>query len=141
MNAALDTNVLVSAAINPRNPPAQIVRAWQSEAFVLVTSAVLIGELRLVLARRVVRRYLTWNADQINEVFRRLSVSARIVEPARRLRVLADEADNRVLEAAVEAQAGYIVTGDRELLTLGEYEGIEIVKPVRFAAILASAAS
>jgi predicted nucleic acid-binding protein len=41
-----------------------------------------------------------------------------------------------VLEAAIAGEVGYIVTGDQDLLTLGLYEGIEIVTPARFLEIL-----
>ena len=58
--------------------------------------------------------------------------------PTRRLDVVADPADNRVIEAAVEGQAGYIVTGDSRLLALGEYAGVQIVTPARFIAIILS---
>lgn len=60
-----------------------------------------------------------------------------VVRPARSLDVMEhDPADNRVLEAALEANADYIATGDDGLLALGEFEGTEIVTPARFVAIL-----
>ncbi len=61
-----------------------------------------------------------------------------MVDPAESLSVIADPPDNRVLEAAVAGEADYIVSGDRDLLDLGKYEGIEIVTPAMFLAILAT---
>jgi predicted nucleic acid-binding protein len=52
--------------------------------------------------------------------------------------VKTDPADNTVLEAAVEGQADFVVSGDHDLLDIGSYEGIEIVTPARFTTILAS---
>jgi predicted nucleic acid-binding protein len=43
-----------------------------------------------------------------------------------------DPNDDMVLECAVRAGAKAIVTGDKDLLTLGEYEGIRIVTPRTF---------
>jgi uncharacterized protein len=47
-----------------------------------------------------------------------------------------DPDDNRVLQAAVEGEVDYIVSGDRDLLGLGEYANIPIVTPARFVAVL-----
>jgi predicted nucleic acid-binding protein len=46
-----------------------------------------------------------------------------------------DPDDNRVLERALEAGASIIVRGDRHLLNLGEYQGIEILPPGGFLAM------
>ena len=48
-----------------------------------------------------------------------------------------DEADNRILECALEAQAHYLVSGDkRHLLPLKKFEGIRIVSPAEFLEFL-----
>ena len=44
--------------------------------------------------------------------------------------------DDAVLACAVEAEADYIVSGDRHLLVLGSYEGIHILRAAEFLAIL-----
>jgi predicted nucleic acid-binding protein len=44
--------------------------------------------------------------------------------------------DDLVLATAVSAEADYLVTGDRHLLSLGQYQGVRIVTPRDFAAIL-----
>jgi predicted nucleic acid-binding protein len=52
--------------------------------------------------------------------------------------VIADDPDDdAVLSCAKEGNAAYIVTGDRDLLSLGVYEGIKIVTPVQFLQALA----
>jgi predicted nucleic acid-binding protein len=49
------------------------------------------------------------------------------VNPSRRLTVFRDEPDNRILECAVEGKADVIVTGDKAMLALGEYQGIRLI--------------
>jgi len=44
----------------------------------------------------------------------------------------ADPADNRILECALESRAACIVTGDRHLLELGQFEGISILDVAAF---------
>jgi putative PIN family toxin of toxin-antitoxin system len=52
---------------------------------------------------------------------------AATVRPARRLKILKDDPDNRVLECAVAGRVNVIVTGERALLDLGEFRGVRIV--------------
>ena len=53
---------------------------------------------------------------------------AQIVEPEEALSVIVEDPDdNRVLECAVKSQADVIVSGDRHLLRLANYQGISIV--------------
>ncbi len=50
-----------------------------------------------------------------------------IVATTQRLQLLRDDPDNRILECAVAGRADLIVTGDRQMLDLREFEGIRIV--------------
>ncbi len=45
-----------------------------------------------------------------------------------------DPSDNAFLECAVDGRADYIVSGDRHLLGLGTYRGIQIISPREFLA-------
>ena len=44
--------------------------------------------------------------------------------------------DDLILATAVSAQADYLVTGDKQLLALGSFQGVRIVAPAAFLAIL-----
>jgi putative PIN family toxin of toxin-antitoxin system len=56
-----------------------------------------------------------------------LSELAELVKPARRVRILKDDADNRILECAIYGKADLLVTGDKEILQLREYKGVKII--------------
>src|SRR5438093_1576602 len=47
-----------------------------------------------------------------------------------------DPAGDRYLECAVEGEVDYLVSGDRHLLDRGEYQGIRILSPRAFLAVL-----
>lgn len=96
-------------------------------------------ELERVLGYPKIRRAIRKADEETGQFLRDVSLLASHVLTAQELHILADEPDNRVLEAAIAGGADYIVTGDRHLLDLNEYEGIEIITPARFAAILAGA--
>jgi predicted nucleic acid-binding protein len=57
-----------------------------------------------------------------------------VVLPGRVLGVISDESDNRVLEAASEGAADYIVSGDDDLLELRSFQRITIMTPAEFIA-------
>ena len=142
MEVVLDTNVAVSAAINPKGPPAQIIKAWRAQSFTWVTSESLLTELDRTLRAPRLRRYIVWSDDELNEFLAAVRQLARIASPTRTIDIIStDPADNRVLEAAVAGGAEYIVSGDQALLDLGAFEGVEIVTPARFTAILAERSS
>jgi putative PIN family toxin of toxin-antitoxin system len=88
----------------------------------LVISKPILDELLGILARKFSR-----NAEELAHVAVFLSDLALSVKPRRKLQVVKDEPDNRILEYALAGRAEAIVTGDRALLSLGEYSGVRII--------------
>jgi predicted nucleic acid-binding protein len=74
---------------------------------------------------RVLGSKFSRDAEELAHVAVFLSDLAVTVTPRRRLRVVKDEPDNRILEYARRAEA--VVTGDHALLTLGAYGGVRIM--------------
>jgi putative PIN family toxin of toxin-antitoxin system len=135
--AVLDTNVLVSALLNEVGSPGKVLKAAREGRFTAASSQPLVDELHRVLGRPHIRAAFRGNQERIDDLIA-LSRSAIAVTGEAELRVVErDPADNRVIEAAVAARADFIVTGDQDLLSIGEYEGIRIVSPARFLAHLA----
>jgi len=126
----LDTNILISAFVYGGKPE-QALRLIFEKGFILVTSSILIGE----LTRTLLNKFKVSLSDVlaiekvINETF-------QIVYPSQTIKVVRDETDNRVLEAAVAGRCDYLITGDKDLLILKEYRGIKIIKPAQFLKIL-----
>jgi len=52
------------------------------------------------------------------------------------LHLLADEPDNRILECTLEANADFIVTGEKHLLSLKHFQNIKIISLSSFIEIL-----
>ena len=138
MIAVLDTNVIVSALLSPKGPPAAIIiRRWEADELGVVISSALLVELRRVLEYEFEyeRKGTHIKAPQktVAALVKRLETVAAVVEPQLSLDVIEeDPADNRVLECAVAGKAGFIVTGDAHLLKLKEYQGVVILNPAAF---------
>lgn len=130
--AVLDTNVLVSGFGWPESVPAGIVDHALRGDYLIVTSRALLRELSRVLRYPKLRRVFEDPARAV----RLLERVALVVEPAVRLRILTDDADNRLREAAEESGADFIVTGDAALLVLRRWKTAAIVRPKDFLAAL-----
>ena len=122
MKVVFDTNVFVSALTLPDGRGDQALRKIVEGEDSLALSKRILDELLSVLACKFAR-----NREELARVAVFLSNLGEIVEPAESLTVLADEPDNRIVECALAANAQLIVTGDRAMLALGEYQGIRII--------------
>jgi len=98
------------------------------------TIQLFVSELILAEIAGVLKRKFKWSDWQIAEALNDTRAYTTLVTPAMTLAVIKeDEADNRVLECAVEAKAQYIVSGDkRHLQPLGIYEGIKVLSLKEF---------
>ena len=122
MRVVFDTNIFVSALILPGSRAQEALARVIEGTDRLILSTPILDELLGVLARKFSR-----DREELARVAVWLGELAEWTRPARHLRVLTDEADNRVLECAVAGEAEVIVTGDKGLLRLGSFEGISIL--------------
>lgn len=125
----LDTNVLVSIALSGSRL-GSLVEYWQQGPGRLLISLPIFEEyLRVLtypkfrLSLEEVRRLLEREIRPYAELVR---VTSRIHE------VASDPSDDKFLACAVDGRADWIVTGDRHLLALENFRGIQIGTPAQF---------
>lgn len=116
----LDTNVLVSALFWDGNERRVLTECLHGDRQ-LVASPFILGELDDVLEAK-----FDAPDDKRGSYVRTLLVHAELVRPDVEVEVTGDEADDRVLAAALAGEADVLVTGDRDLLGLGSWKGIRI---------------
>jgi putative PIN family toxin of toxin-antitoxin system len=135
VRVVLDANVLVSAVISTAGPPREIVTAWVDERFELIASPELLDELRDVLQRPRLRRWVS--LETATEFIAGLAEDAVIVEdPPSRPALTADPDDDYLVALARTAQADYLVSGDHHLLELVDPEP-PVLTPREFLDLLA----
>ena len=122
MKVVLDTNILVSALVFPGGRAEAALLRIVEEHDKLLLSKPILDELLRVLARKFAR-----DSEELARTAVLLSELAIAVRPRRRLRVVKDDPDNRVLECALTGRADAIVTGDSALLELREFRGVRIM--------------
>ena len=138
----LDTNVLVSAILSPRSKSAQIIRLVLEDALSLAISQNLLDEVyRVVRYPKLVKLFKKHGIipEEITSIIERLSRIAVVTPGELNLDVIQeDPANNKILACAIESEADFIISGDRHLTDLKEYQGIAIVNPATFLAIVQS---
>ncbi len=136
MRAVLDTNVLISATLIRDGTEDRILRAWQRDAFELVLSPQILDEMGRALFYEKLRKARWMTEEEVAALVRSLAREAILVPGRVRVKASRDPDDDKFLEAAIEGQAQYVVTGDKDLLGLKTYRGIRIVRPAGFLPIL-----
>jgi uncharacterized protein len=84
---------------------------------------------------RVLREDFSWHEERVQRFVRRVADVAGagvVATHSTVVAVSADPDDNRILECAVDGNAGLVVSNDRHLLDLKAYAGIPIVAGVDF---------
>ena len=74
--------------------------------------------------------------SSVAQFLRDLMNAAVMVSPTRQITAAPDEDDNRFLEGAREANAEYLVTGNKRHFPFPEFEGTQIVSPAEFVWIV-----
>jgi putative PIN family toxin of toxin-antitoxin system len=122
MRVLLDSNVLVSALVNPGASRHLLFHLLDEHT--VVSSVEILAELEGVLSREK----FSFTKSQVDEYLSLIASISTIVDVGEPPRVVeGDPDDDVVLATANYGRADYIVTGDRHLLRLGEYDKTKIV--------------
>ena len=125
IGVAADTNIYISALIFAGLPRQFLLAAEDARIHLFISEPI-----RLEL-RRILQTKFSWSNVRVNEAMLQLKSCRELVRPIEMLDVIKEDPDdNRVLECGVAARARFIVSGDNDLLRLGQFRNIRIVKVV-----------
>lgn len=91
---------------------------------------------RVLLTEERNRRRYGYPDAQVAEYCKGLAELATIVQGVPQIKVVRDPNDDMIVACAIAAGADYLVTRDKDMLSLNHYEGIEFVTPEAFLKIL-----
>ena len=131
LKVVLDTNVIVSGLNFQMSNPAKILLLVASGAIGNLTSRHILNETKRIL----IGKFL-WKGNEVEAAEVWLKTFSKSVNPKSRITVIDDKSDNRILECAIEGQADFIISGDHHLTDLENYQGIKIVDPATFLALM-----
>ena len=136
LRVVLDANVLVSAYIRPQGPPGQIIERFVRDgAFGVVLTEPIVEEVLQALAYPKVQTAARSKTEP-ELWFEDIVVLSQLVAGDVEVAVCGDPDDDKYVAAAIEGRAAFVVTGDPDLLTLGEHKGIRIITPRAFLDLL-----
>ena len=135
MIAILDTNILISALLNPHSLPRELVDEWIDRRFQLVVSEEQIAEFRRVSRYAKIAAHVL--APHAGRLVKELRAHATLVTSLPNLDICLDANDNYLLAMAQVSSADYLVTGDKaDLLSMRRHHSTQIVTARTFAQIL-----
>ena len=120
LKVVMDTNVFISGVFF-NGPPYQILNAWQSGEFELVVSQEILDEYRRV------GEIMAEERPKIDLEHAKVYKSAKLKEP-----VCEDPDDDKFFACALASGSSVIISGDKHLLKVSGYQGIEVLKPREF---------
>ena len=131
LKIVIDTNVLISSLWGGN--PAKILNLWKNGKLIVAVNQQIINEYYEVLERF---RPTEEDIENIAELIANPHKTDYVVTKRKIAAVKKDPSDNKFLEAAIEGKASFIVSGDKHLLDLAEFEGIKIITAKQFINIL-----
>jgi putative PIN family toxin of toxin-antitoxin system len=135
----IDANVLISYLLNPtgEGPPSMLLRAATAGRVTPIVSPQLLREVSQKVATKP---YLADRipANHVDRLAQALTMVGEVREDADVLfpAITRDRKDDYLVANAVIYGVDFLVSGDHDLLELGEFEGVRIVSPAVFAALL-----
>ena len=124
MRIVIDSNVWISALVFGGNPRRVLERCVQNGIGIVLSEAI-ITEVRRNLGQKFADFLPDFEALLVALDSRIVYVTLGELD----INVSRDPDDNRVLETAVLGGAEYILSGDKDLLSLTSYDTIRIVAP------------
>jgi len=132
MIVVYDTNVIISGLLFS-GKQRTLLKHVIDHSVQLIISHSIIEEISDVIGRN---KFKVQRELQVISVAEIIELS-NIVYPSKKVNVVEnDPDDNMIIECAMEGNADYIITGDSDLLKIGDYAGIKIIDSNRFLRIL-----
>lgn len=133
----LDSNQLVSSLLSAHGLQWQLVDAWRQRTFILLLAPGQIEEVADVLTRPRIRKKYPTSPEDREGFLHLLRTDAILLPHASPPGVCRDPDDDYLLGCAAAGAAAYLVTGDEDLLAVGSFRSVTILRAREYLAILA----
>jgi len=115
IRAVIDTNIWISALLNPFGYPARIRKSFEKGVFQVVVSEPILEELADVLNRPRIREKYDVTPEDIEEMLTLIEERSVHVLLSGDIKICRDKDDNFIIETAIKGKAEYLVTRDDDV--------------------------
>ena len=115
LRAVIDTNIWVSAIINPTGYPARLRKAFEKGVFEIVVSEPILQEVAEVLWRPRIRSKYGITEEDIKELLTLIEERADYALLSGNINICRDKDDNFIIETAIRGNTAYIVSRDDDV--------------------------
>jgi putative PIN family toxin of toxin-antitoxin system len=132
MKIVVDTNFLVSATQWDYSVSHNLLQK-------LIRSNVEIFSTKEILDEfaEVLKRDFVYNDEEIENIIGKVLHFLTLVIPNNKVEIIKEDPDdNKIIECAIESKAEYIISYDKHLLNIKEYQGIKIIQPEELLSLL-----
>ena len=132
LRAVMDTNVLVSGVMW-RGVPFELLRWAEKNSLVICTSLEILAEVHRVLHYPKFQQYIDNQQASPGELFAKIASLCTIIQVDQVVKgVCSDADDEKFLSCALTANVEVLVSGDRHLLNLVQYQSVRILTAREF---------
>jgi len=137
MKLILDTNIWLSGIFWQGNPYKIIKLSEEGKVKILMTKEILEEIFHVLNRESKFQKSIHDRKIAIEDLIRKIIEISNLVETKTRINAIKEDPDdNKFLEAAVDGKADYIISGDRHLLDLKQFNEIKILKAKEFLSLL-----
>lgn len=127
LRVVVDTNVYISA-IFWGGKPRHVIDLGRDGEIQIFTSE----DIEQEILDKLMTKF-GMNSDDAGRVMADFSTFTKLIRVSRRIHVVKDDPDDdKFIECAVECNAEFIISGDKHLLNMRKYEGIDIMNVATF---------
>lgn len=128
--AVIDTNVFISGILYGGTPQ-KIIEAWLNKKYIFCLSP----ELKAEIINKIQTKF-SLPTPTIGSIEEALDEKTEKYLPKKRVFICRDATDNFLLELALESQADYLISGDKQVLKVKNYYKTKILSPKDFLKLL-----
>lgn len=129
MRIVIDTNILVSAILFG-GLPEKFMRALTLEKFTACVSPEILEEYN----RTIPKLYIKYSSKNPRFELNDLISVMELITPTSHIDICRDKEDNKFIECAIDGKCIYIVSGDKDLLAVKDFNSVEILTVQEFYA-------
>lgn len=128
MRLVLDTNTIISSTLWDNSVSHKLLIELINKNVEIFTTTEILNEYK-----KVIIRDFDYSEEEADEIIRKLVSFIKIIEPKTRVDIIKDDSeDNKILECAIESNSDFILSYDKHLLNVKQFQQIKIIIPEEF---------